>query len=306
MNNYLNLHPEVAQALAERRPVVALESTIISHGMPYPDNVAMAQRVEQLIRDGGATPATIAVLDGKLHVGLHLAQIERLAQGGGVLKLSRRDLGYALANGHCGGTTVSATMIGAALTGIRVFATGGIGGVHRGAQHSFDISADLLELAQTPVAVVSAGAKSILDLPATLEYLETQGVPVLGYQTERFPAFFTRDSGLPVSARIDTVAQLAATLRAHWGLGLRGGVLIANPVPEAQALDAPQVEAWITQALSEARAQGVRGKDETPFLLRRLVELSAGRTLAANNALVENNARLGAALAVALVAAQAG
>ena len=306
MNDYLSLHPEVAQALAERRPVVALESTIISHGMPYPDNVAMAQRVEQLIRDGGATPATIAVLDGKLHIGLDLAQIERLAQGRGVLKLSRRDLGYALANGHCGGTTVSATMIGAALAGIRVFATGGIGGVHRGAQHSFDISADLLELAQTPVAVVSAGAKSILDLPATLEYLETQGVPVLGYQTERFPAFFTRDSGLPVSARIDTVAQLAATLRAHWGLGLGGGVLIANPVPEAQALDAHQVEVWITQALSEARAQGVRGKDETPFLLRRLVDLSGGRTLAANNALVENNAHLGAALAVALGATQAG
>jgi pseudouridine-5'-phosphate glycosidase len=299
MNTYLQIQPEVADALADGRPVVALESTIISHGMPYPRNIDMAARVEALVREHGAVPATIAVLDGCIQVGLDAEQIERLGHGAAVMKVSRRDLGYALASRCLGATTVSSTMIGAALAGIRVFVTGGIGGVHRGAEESFDISADLQELGQTAVAVVAAGAKSILDLPKTLEYLETMGVPVLGYKTDRFPAFFTRDSGLPVVARLDSAAAVVAAMAAHWGVGLRSGLLIANPVPTEFAMAGEEIDSVIATAVAEARSQGVRGKDETPFLLKRIVELTDGRSLATNIALVENNARIGAQIAVA-------
>jgi pseudouridylate synthase len=299
MNSYLSIQPEVADALAEGRAVVALESTIISHGMPYPRNIEMAGRVEGLVRENGAVPATIAILDGKIQVGLDADQIERLGHGANVLKVSRRDLGHALANRTLGATTVSATMIGAALAGIRLFVTGGVGGVHRGAETSFDISADLQELGQTPVAVVAAGAKSILDLPKTLEYLETMGVPVLGFGTDRFPAFFTRDSGLPVVGRVDTPEQAAAAMAAPWGVGLRGGMLFTNPVPVEHAMPEAEIGAIIEQAVGEARTQGIRGKEETPFLLKRIVELTDGRSLATNIALVENNARVGARIAAA-------
>ena len=302
MNGYLSIQPEVADALNEGRAVVALESTIISHGMPYPRNIEMATRVEALVRDNGAVPATIAILDGRLQIGLDASQIERLGHGSEVMKVSRRDLGYALASRRLGATTVATTMIGAALAGVRVFVTGGIGGVHRGAEASFDISADLQELGQTPVAVVCAGAKSILDLPKTLEYLETMGVPVLGFQTDRFPAFFTRDSGLPVVARVDTPAETAAVMAGHWGVGLRSGVLVTNPVPERDAMPVAEIDAVIARAVGEARDQGIRGKDETPFLLKRIVELTDGRSLNTNIALVENNARVGATIAAAWAA----
>ncbi len=302
MNDYLSLQPEVADALNEGRAVVALESTIISHGMPYPRNIEMATRVESLVRENGAVPATIAILDGRLQIGLDAAQIERLGHGAEVMKVSRRDLGYALASRRLGATTVATTMIGAALAGVRVFVTGGIGGVHRGAEESFDISADLQELGQTPVAVVCAGAKSILDLPKTLEYLETMGVPVLGFKTDRFPAFFTRDSGLPVVARVDTPAETAAVMAGHWGVGLASGVLVTNPVPESDAMPVAEIDAVIARAVGEARSQGIRGKDETPFLLKRIVELTDGRSLNTNIALVENNARVGASIAAAWAA----
>jgi pseudouridine-5'-phosphate glycosidase len=300
----LRIHPEVAQALREDRPVVALESTIISHGMPYPQNVETARRVEAIVRDGGAIPATIAVLDGRIHVGLDDAALERMGNGAEIAKLSRRDLPIALATGRPGATTVSATMIGARLSGIRVFVTGGIGGVHRGAEVSFDVSADLTELSRTEVAVVCAGAKAILDLPKTLEYLETQGVPVIGWQTDEFPAFYSRSSGMKLDHQAASVEEIAAIIDTKWRLGLGGGVVVANPVPAEFEMPPDVIAAAIAKALSEARAQGVTGKAETPFLLARVAELTGGSSLQTNIRLVENNARLGAALAVAYASRQ--
>lgn len=295
--------PEVADALNEGRPVVALESTVISHGMPHPKNLETARGLEALIRAEGAVPATIAVLDGRIRVGLDDTALERLASGGAdVMKLSRRDLPVALATGAVGATTVAATMIGASLAGIRVFATGGLGGVHRGAETSFDVSADLEELARTSVCVVCAGAKSILDLPKTLEVLETRGVPVLGFGTEEFPAFYSRKSGLPVSHRCDNVTEVARILRAKWDLGLEGGVVLANPIPEADALDADAMEACIAEAQADAEAKGIKGKALTPFLLAALERITAGRSLTANMALIRNNAVVAARLAAALKA----
>ncbi|MDR6292854.1 pseudouridine-5'-phosphate glycosidase [Inquilinus ginsengisoli] len=302
MNSLLSIAPEVSAALAAGRPVVALESTIISHGMPYPQNLEMAQRVEGIIREEGAVPATIAVADGRIHVGLDEALLHRLATAKGVAKLSRRDLAGILASGGLGATTVAATMIAAHLAGIRVFATGGIGGVHRGAETSFDVSADLDELARTPVAVVCAGAKSILDLPKTLEYLETRGVPVIGYGTGTLPAFFSRSSGLALALRRDTPEEVAALLDAQAALGFPAGAVIANPIPEAHALPEAEIDAAITSALADAGREGVGGKDVTPYLLARIVALTGGRSLTANIALVEHNARLGARIAKALAA----
>ncbi|MDB5099407.1 MAG: uncharacterized protein JWM80_3828 [Cyanobacteria bacterium RYN_339] len=296
----MQISPEVAAALEAHRPVVALESTIITHGMPFPANVETALAVEAEIRAAGAVPATIAVVSGKLAVGLSAAQIEALGQAEGVVKCSRRDLGVVLASGQTGATTVAGTMIVAHLAGIRVFVTGGIGGVHRGAAATMDVSADLLELARTPVAVVCAGVKSILDVALTLEVLETQGVPVLGYQTQRFPAFYLRDAGHPVDATYETPAALAEVLRAHWALGL-GGAIVANPIPVEDELPPEQIEEAIRRALMEAEAGGIQGKAVTPFLLDRLRTITEGRSLAANVALVKHNARVGAALAVALV-----
>ncbi len=296
---YLDVHPDVAQALAEGRPVVALESTIISHGMPYPDNVATALRVEAEIRDHGAVPATIAVLGGRLKAGLTPDEIETLGRTGpAVAKVSRRDLPFAVTSGAMGATTVASTMIIAAMAGIRVFATGGIGGVHRGAQHSFDVSADLQELARTPVAVVCAGAKSILDLSLTLEYLETHGVPVIGYRTDTLPAFFTADSDCAVDYRLDRALQIARAMHAKWAMGLRGGLVVANPVPQAFAQPRARMDAAIEQALLEAQRQQVAGKRVTPFLLARVSELTGGDSLATNIELVLNNARLASAIAV--------
>ncbi len=298
--SYLDLHSDVSDALAQGRPVVALESTIISHGMPYPQNVETALKVEAQVRSAGAVPATIAVIDGRLKAGLSTAQIEHLGQRGReVAKLSRRDLPFAVAAGRSGATTVASTMIIAAMAGIRVFATGGIGGVHRGAEHSVDISADLQELAHTPVAVVCAGAKSILDLRLTLEYLETHGVAVVGYQTDSLPAFFTRDSAFKVDYRLDDAASIARALHVKWAMGLRGGLVIANPIPEAFAMPRVAIDAAIDQALHEAQQQGVSGKDSTPFLLARVCELTGGDSLASNIQLVLNNARLAAEIAAA-------
>ncbi|WP_395826095.1 pseudouridine-5'-phosphate glycosidase [Elstera sp.] len=301
----VRLLPEVADAVAEGRPVVALESTIIAHGMPYPQNVETARRVEGLIRAGGAVPATIAVVDGAFQIGLDAELLERLGTADNVAKLSRRDLPMAIATKRLGATTVATTMIGARLAGISIFVTGGIGGVHRGAEQSFDISADLTELSRTNVGVVCAGAKSILDLPKTLETLETLGVPVIGYQTDRFPPFYARTSDLPVDHRAESAAEIAAILAAKWALGLDGGAVIANPAPVETALPPDEIESFIAQAIAEARAQGVRGKAETPFLLKRIAELTGGRSLTANIALVENNAHLGAAIAVALAGRRA-
>lgn len=297
----LRLSPEVAAAQAQGRAIVALESTIVAHGMPFPQNLETARAVEGLIRDQGAVPATIAVSDGAIRVGLSDAELEALArQGSQALKLSRRDIAFAISQRRLGATTVAATMLCAHAAGIRVFVTGGIGGVHRGAQQTLDISADLLELARTPVAVVCAGAKSILDLPLTLEVLETQGVPVLAVGQDGFPAFYSRESGLKADFRLDAPAEIAAFLRTHWQLGLNSGVVVANPVPVAHEIPAAEVEAWIAQALREAAEQGVAGKASTPFLLRRIAELSNGRSLATNIALVKHNALLGATLALSL------
>ncbi len=297
---HLNIHPEVAQALAQGKPVVALESTIIAHGMPYPQNVQTALEVEAVIRAHGAVPATIAVLEGKICVGLSREQIEALGGAKDVMKLSRRDLALAVASGQPGATTVAATMICAALAGIEVFVTGGIGGVHRGAATSFDISADLQELAQTSVAVVCAGAKSILDLPLTLEYLETHGVPVISLEQSNFAAFFSRDSGLKADVRMDTAAEQAHFIRTKWQLGMQGGVVISNPVPVANEIPAAEINVIIDQALQDAKSQGIEGKATTPFLLKRINELTQGKSLITNIALVKNNARVGAYLAVAL------
>ena len=300
MQSLLVFSEEVRAARAAGQPIVALESTIISHGMPYPQNVQTAREVEQIIRDGGAVPATIAIMDGKICVGLSDAQLEQLGNTAGVLKVSRRDLPYVLSQRKLGATTVAATMICAELAGIRVFVTGGIGGVHRGAASSFDISADLQELAHTSVAVVCAGAKSILDLPLTLEYLETHGVPVVSVGQAQFPAFFTRDSGLNADFQLDSAAELADFIQTKWTLGLNGGVVVANPVPAAHAMPKAEIDAMTEQALREADAQGIGGKAVTPFLLERIKQLTEGRSLATNIALVKNNAVLGAALAVQL------
>jgi len=301
----LDIAPEVDAALASRQPVVALESTIISHGMPWPENAETARRVEQAVRDNGATPATIAVIDGRLKVGLTPAEVEVLARAGqAVTKCSRRDLPYVVATGRHGATTVAATMIIAAMAGIQVFATGGIGGVHRGAQQTFDISADLQELGRTSVAVVCAGAKSILDLALTREYLETLGVPVLGYRTRRLPAFYTRESDQDVDYRFDEPREIADFLSAKWQLGLAGGVVIANPIPERYAMDKARIDRAIEQALGEAERQGVGGKDATPFLLKRVAEITGGSSLESNIQLVLNNARLAAEIARALVASR--
>ncbi|MBI1208075.1 MAG: pseudouridine-5-phosphate glycosidase [Azospirillum sp.] len=299
MHDLLAIRPEVAEALTRRRPVVALESTLIAHGLPAPRNLEVARLVEAAVREGGAVPATIAVVDGRIRIGLDDDDLERLALGPAVPKLSRRDLAIALAAGGSGATTVAATMKAAALAGIEVFATGGIGGVHRGASNGFDVSADIEALARIPVAVVSAGAKAILDLPRTLELLESRGVPVIGFGTDHFPAFYTRSSGLSVAHRLDEPAAVARVFQLHARLG-GGGVLVVNPIPEAAALDPGVVEAAIIQATAEAAAAGVAGPALTPYLLRRLDELTAGASLDANQALVVNNATLASAIALAL------
>jgi len=293
------LSAEVADALAEKRPLVALESTIISHGMPYPDNLAMARRVEDTVRQHGATPATIAVVDGELRVGLDEPSLERLANGRDVVKAASQDLAAAIVLKRTAGTTVSATMRLAELSGIGVFATGGIGGVHRGAESTFDISADLTELGRTPTAVVCAGVKSILDIPKTLEYLETQRVPVIAYGTDEFPAFFARRSGSTVHLRFDRIEDIAAQLHTHRRLGSGTGVLIANPIPEQDALAPEMIDAIIADALRDAGTAGIAGKDVTPFLLARINELTGGVSLRANIALVLNNAAVAAQIAVA-------
>ncbi|MGM9513270.1 pseudouridine-5'-phosphate glycosidase [Roseateles sp. DB2] len=303
MNLPLIFAPEVARAREQGRAIVALESTIISHGMPYPQNVQTAREVEAIVRAEGAVPATIAVMGGKIRIGLSDEELELLGQSPDALKLSRRDLPYALVSGRVGATTVAATMICAQLAGIQVFVTGGIGGVHRGAETSFDISADLQELARTSVAVVCAGAKSILDLPLTLEYLETHGVPVLSIGQDNFAAFYTPDSGLKADFRIDDPAEQARFLRAKWGLGLTGGVVISNPVPADQAMPREEIERITAQALQEAQAQGIQGKAVTPYLLARIKALTDGRSLSTNIALVRHNARAGARLAQALLRA---
>ena len=302
MNQYLDIHPDVADALAKNKPVVALESTIISHGMPWPENAETAKRVEQTVRESGATPATIAIINGRLKVGLTETEIDQLAKAGlSVTKCSRRDLPFVIAKKQMGATTVAATMIIAEMAGIKVFATGGIGGVHRGAQETFDISADLQELGKTSVAVVCAGAKSILDLGLTREYLETLGVPVLGYQTDALPAFYTRTSNHTVDYRLDCAAEIAEFLSAKWQINLHGGVVIANPIPEEFAMDKATIDNAVEQALREANEQNVTGKESTPFLLARVAELTGGDSLASNIQLVLNNARLGATIAKHLV-----
>lgn len=298
----LLIAPEVAAAQARGQAVVALESTIIAHGMPWPENLHTAQAVEQVVREHGAVPATIALLNGQICVGLTPEQLQQVAQDPGMMKASRRDLGFAVAMRRNAATTVSATMICAHLGGIEVFVTGGIGGVHREASTTFDISADLQELARTPVAVVCAGAKSILDIGLTLEYLETQGVPVISRGQANFAAFYTQDSGFAADQRIDSAADQARLIRAHWQLGLKSGVVLSNPIPDADAIARATMDGWIDQALADARAQGISGKASTPFLLARIKELSTGVSLKANQALVLHNARVGAELAVALAA----
>ena len=300
MHSYLVFSEEVRAARLAGKPVVALESTIISHGMPYPQNVQTAREVERIIREHGAVPATIAIMHGKIHIGLADAELEQLGQSADALKVSRRDLAYALSTGKLGATTVAATMICAELAGIAVFVTGGIGGVHRGAETSFDISADLQELAKTSVAVVCAGAKSILDLGLTLEYLETFGVPVISVGQDAFPAFFTRNSGFHADFRIDTAEEQADFIHTKWELGLRGGIVVANPVPESAAMPREEIEQITRMALSEAEQQGISGKAVTPYLLAKIKELTGGRSLETNIALVKNNAAAGARLAVAL------
>ena len=298
----LTFSSEVAAARAASRPIVALESTIITHGMPWPQNVETARLVEQAIRDAGAVPATIAVMGGTIHIGLDAAQLVALGQAKDVMKLSRADLAVCLASGRTGATTVAATMICAHLAGIAVFATGGIGGVHRGAETSFDISADLMELAQTPVTVVCAGAKAILDLPKTLEVLETQGVPVITFGQDDLPAFWSRSSGLPSPLRMDSAAQIAAAHHMRAALGLPGGQLVANPIPVGAEIPRAEITPFIEAALAEVAAGNISAKAVTPFLLQRLFELTAGRSLAANIALVLNNARLAAEIARCLTA----
>ncbi|MFA5851563.1 MAG: pseudouridine-5'-phosphate glycosidase [Spirochaetales bacterium] len=300
MNKYLDLAEEVREAIRSGKPVVALESTIISHGMPWPKNLDTALEVEDVVRKAGAVPATVAIIDGRLKAGLSRHDIELLAKAGtAVTKASRRDLPRLLANGGLGATTVAGTMIVASMAGIRIFATGGMGGVHRGAEVTWDISADLEELARTSVAVVCAGAKSILDLPKTLEYLETKGVPVIGYRTLELPAFYTSHSGLALEEKADSPDEIAALLDAKWKSGLEGGVVIANPIPEEYAMDQEAIHPAIETAVADAERQGIMGKKLTPFLLARIVELTGGDSLESNIALVKHNAALAAAIASA-------
>jgi pseudouridylate synthase len=298
MKQYITLSEEVRTAKEQGKPIVALESTIISHGMPYPQNVQTAREVEQIIRDNGAVPATIAIIDGKIKIGLSDDELEMFGKSSDVAKASRRDLAYLLATKKLGATTVAATMICAELADIHIFVTGGIGGVHRGAETTMDISADLEELGQTNVAVICAGAKSILDLGLTMEYLETKGVPVIGYQTDVLPAFFTRSSEFALQLRADDVEEIASTLKVKWDLGLKGGAVIANPIPEEHAMDEAFINGIIESALKEAAERHIAGKDVTPFMLGKVKELTEGKSLDANIALVKNNAVVGAKLAV--------
>ncbi|WP_326910138.1 pseudouridine-5'-phosphate glycosidase [Sedimentibacter sp. MB31-C6] len=300
LEKYLEINPEVKDAIENGKPVVALESTIISHGMPYPRNVETALIVEKIIRDNNAIPATIAILNGKLKVGLTKEEIEYLGKTENVIKTSRRDIPFIISRKLDGATTVASTMIISALAGIKVFATGGIGGVHRGATETFDISADLEELANTNVAVICAGAKSILDIGLTLEYLETHGVPVIGYQTEEMPAFYTRKSGFKVDYKVDTPQDIASALKAKWDLGLKGGMVIANPIEEQYQMNYNTITEAIEKALKEADEKGIKGKESTPFLLAKVKEITGGDSLESNIQLVYNNAKLGAKIAVEL------
>lgn len=302
MDNYLSFSKEVQEAKEQGKPIVALESTIISHGMPYPQNVQTAREVEEIVRSYGAVPATIAIMDGKIKIGLSEEELESFGNSNDVAKASRRDLPFLLATKRKGATTVAATMICAELAGIQIFVTGGIGGVHRGAETTMDISADLEELAKTNVAVVCAGAKSILDLGLTMEYLETKGVPVIGYQTDILPSFFSRTSPYPVNFRADNEKTVAATLKAKWDLNLAGGVVLANPIPEEHALSEAEINQVIERALSEAKEKDIHGKEVTPFMLEKVKELTGGKSLQANIALVKNNAVVGTKLAVELAA----
>ena len=301
LHNYLDIHPEVAEAIRIGKPVVALESTIISHGMPYPQNVETALAVENIIRQNGAVPATIAIIGGRLKAGLSAQEIEYFGKKGQAIhKASRRDLAVLCAKGEDGATTVATTMFIAHMAGIKIFATGGIGGVHRGAETTMDISADLEELGRTPVMVVCAGAKSILDLGLTLEYLETKGVPVIGYGTEELPAFYTRSSGFKVDYRIDTPEALAAAFRAQQDMGLGGGMLVTNPIPEEYSMDPAVINAAIDQAIAECQEKGIHGKETTPFLLARVAQITGGNSLASNIRLVYNNAKVAAQTAAAM------
>lgn len=299
LNKYVDIHPEVAAAIAKKAAVVALESTIISHGMPYPQNVQTARQVEMIVREQGAVPATIGIINGRIKVGLTEEELEFMGKEKNIHKVSRRDLPMIVAQGLNGATTVATTMICAALAGISVFVTGGIGGVHKGASETFDISADLTELAHTNVCVVCAGAKSILDIGLTLEYLETQGVPVLGYQTEEFPAFYTRKSGFKADYLVDTPEVVASAMKAKWDLGLNGGIIIGNPIPESESMDETVINKAIEDALAEASQLGIKGKDTTPFLLAKIKENTGGDSLDSNIELVYNNARIGGQIAVA-------
>jgi pseudouridine-5'-phosphate glycosidase len=300
MNKFIDLSKEVKEAMEERKPVVALESTIISHGMPYPENIETAKTLENIVREHGAIPATIAIINGRIKIGLSEEELEFMGTSKEILKASRRDLPVVLAKGLSAATTVSATMICANLAGIKVFVTGGIGGVHRGAEQTFDISADLQELANTDVAVVCAGAKAILDLSRTLEYLETFGVPVVGFKTWEFPAFYTRESGLKVDYKVDDEIEAAKIIKTKWDLGLKGGVLIANPIPEEYALDKAYIDKAIEDALYEAEKRNIKGKEITPFLLDKIKDLTQGKSLKANIELVKNNAHVGAKIAIEL------
>ncbi|MFC4601774.1 pseudouridine-5'-phosphate glycosidase [Cohnella hongkongensis] len=305
MKEYLRISEEVQTALAEGKPVVALETTLIAFGLPHPHNLQTAIDMENMIRREGAVPATIGLLDGVIQVGLTEEEIERFATGSSVSKTSRRDIPYLLANRTMGATTISGTMIAAQLAGIPVFATGGLGGVHREGEISWDVSADLIEMSRTKVAVVSSGAKAILDLTRTLEYLETFGVPVIGYQSDYFASFYSRQSGLLADIRLDTPNEVAAVMDAKWRLGLSGGILVANPVPAENEIPFEEINVYIEQAVAEAARDGITGKDVTPYLLRRINELTGGRSLSTNLALVRNNARVGAQIAVAYAKLQA-
>lgn len=303
MKSYMKIHEEVREAIEEGRPVVALESTIVAHGMPFPENVKMAKEVGRIIREGGAVPATVACLDGKICVGLSDSQLDALANTTGVMKVSRRELPFVLAQKKMAATTVSATMIGAHMAGIRVFVTGGIGGVHRGWTDSLDISTDLIELSQTPVAVVSAGAKAILDIPATLELLETLGVPVISYRSSFFGAFYSSESNERIEMRLDSAAEISAFLDVKWKLGLQGGALISNPIPKQYEVPNDLMESVIEEAIDKAHFNNVKGKQLTPFLLSEIKNVTDGRSLDANIQLVKNNAHLGTEIAIALAAA---
>jgi len=298
--DYLSISPEIQKAIDEGKPIVALESTILSHGMPFPENVEFAHKVEEVVRGEGAIPATTAIIGGKLKVGLSSEELDIMCKAENVGKVSRRDVAVYLATGQTGATTVATTMLIASLAGLKIFATGGIGGVHRGAQETMDISADLQELAHTPVAVIGAGCKSILDIGLTLEYLETMGVPVLGYQTNDFPAFYSRKSGFGVDYNIKDANEAAKILKTKWDLGLEGGFLIANPIPEQYALDFDEMEIVINKALDECKQKGIRGKATTPFLLAKIKELTKGVSFASNLELAYNNARVASKISVEL------